>query len=625
MMVTVYTLWFRFWALFLSAIHPRTLGHLIVAFFVGIGRTFKASIRFVNAENKKELLQANPVKHEAEVSRRRMFYFALMTSWLSFGAFLSFRYGALAFWLLVAAHVVLFVVIGRTDALMVKVQTARIAGESLIRSIVDDITLSAPNRREGFSSSISSAPAVLPSGKGYEVTVRVHHKGDPEALLAGSAKVAHKLQKDKREVFTYEVRGSDLIRILILKNDPWSEAPSVNPLVKNPKQIDLWTTTIDFGIRSDFTRFMKKLAEEGDGGGILIGGKPRAGKSVFISNLLVALMLDPTAGIHMVDGSAVDYAMIKRACRNYVGSEEITDKELLVGAHKLVVALKEEAGRRKKILFAEGVSKLSPKIARKYNLGTEWLIIDELAVITEDMMSSNGKAVKAFIEDLQWLVRMGPKYGIFAVLATQRPSKDSIPSPIRGLISFRVAFYIADSAGSYAITGKAGPSNRADLLDPEQKGVAIVVGEGQFRAHLVETFDLSRVCSFAMSLRAQYAAGERPVESDADYPEPVRTMLQIMDERKVDEISTAELLEALRAMGHDRVTERNLADSLKPFDISPERYYDSDKTRKRGYKRPALESVPKTVYTPSRSVPRTEGDGSRTDRRDGEAADLDTD
>jgi S-DNA-T family DNA segregation ATPase FtsK/SpoIIIE len=317
--------------------------------------------------------------------------------------------------------------------------------------------------------------------------------------------------------------------------------------------------------------------------------------------------------------------MIKRACTNYVGSEDITDKQLLEGAHKVVIALKEEANRRKKILFTEGVSKLSPKIARKYNIGTEWLIIDELAVITEDMMSTNGKAVNAFIQDLQWLVRMGPKYGILTVLATQRPSKDSVPSTIRGLISFRIAFYIADSAGSLAITGKAGPSNRADLLDPEQKGVAIVVGEGRFRAHLVETFDLSRVCSFAMSLRAQYAAGERPVEADADYPEPVRTMLQIMDERKVDEISTSDLIDALRAMGHDRVTERNLADSLKQFDISPIRYYGLDKTRKRGYKRSALESVPKTVYTPSRSVPRTEGDGNRTDRRDGEAADLDTD
>lgn len=609
MMVTVYTLWFRFWAVFLSAIHPRTIGRLIVAFFVGIGRSFQASIRFVNAEHKTELLTANPTKHEAEVNTRRMFFFGSLLLWLAFGAFLSFRYGALAFWLLVAAHGVLFIAIGRTDTLMVKVQTARIAGESLIRSVVDDVTLSSSMRKEGFSSSIASAPAVLPSGKGYEVTVRVHGKGDPQLLLGGAAKIAHKLQRDRREVFTYEVKGTDLVRILVLKKDPWSEKPTANPLVTNPRQIDLWTTTIDFGTRSDFTKFMRKLAEEGDGGGILIGGKPRAGKSVFISNLLVALMLDPTANIHIVDGSAVDYAMIKRRCSSYVGSEDISDAQLLEGAHNVVRLLKEEANKRKKILFQEKVSKLSPELARKYDLGTEWLIIDELAVITEDMVSSNGKAVKAFIEDLQWLVRMGPKYGVFCVLATQRPSDKSVPSSIRGLISFRVAFYIADSAGSLAITGKAGPSNRADLLDPDQKGVAIVVGEGRFRAHLVETFDLSRVCSFAMSIRAQHTAGGQKVAANAEYPEPVKTMLQIMDEKKINEITTKDLLAELRAMGHDRVTERNLADSLRPFDISPERYYLLDKTRKRGYKRAALESVPKTVYTPSRPVPRTEQDG----------------
>jgi hypothetical protein len=512
--------------------------------------------------------------------------------------------------------VTVFVVIGRTDALMVKVQSARIAGESLIRAVVDEVTLSSSNRREGYSSSIASAPAVLSSGKGYEVTVRVHGKGDPNLLLAGSARVAHKLQKDRREVFVYEVKGSDLVRILVLKTNPWSEPPSVNPLVANPRQIDLWTNPVDLGVKADFTHFVKLLIEEGDGGGILVGGMPRAGKSVFISNLLVALMLDPATGIHMVDGSAVDYAMVKRACTTYVGSEDITDSKLLSQAHNTVNLLKAEVNRRKKILFAEGVNKLSPKLAAKYRLGTEWLIIDELAVITEDMMTTNKRAVSAFIEDLQWLVRMGPKYGIVCVLATQRPSDKSIPSSIRGLIHFRVAFYIADSAGSLAITGKAGPANRADNLDPEQKGVAIILGTGQMRTHLVETFDLSRVCSYAMSLRAQYASGETPVDSTTDYPEPVKTILQVMDDAGVSEITTQDLIDALRAMGHDRVTERNLADSLKPFNVFPVRFYGEDKSRKRGYKRGNLVDVPKAGYTMSRSGLGQGPDGCGTETRD---------
>jgi hypothetical protein len=616
MMVRVYTAWFRGWAYFRSAIHPKTLLHIFLAFFVGIGRTFSASVRFVSAASMPELLAANPVKHHEEVTRRVWVFFGGLLAYLTLLGYLYLRYREPLDYVLIAAHVILFIVIGRTDALMVKVQTARIAGESLIRTIVDDVTLTPSLRKEGFSSSINSAPAVLPSGKGYEVTVRVSGKGNPELLLASPEKVAHKLQKDRRTVFTYEVRGTDLIRILILRNDPWSEPPSANPLVLKPRPIDLWTADIDLGIRSDFTRFTKRLVEEGDGGGILIGGKPRAGKSVFISNLLVALMLDPTAGIHIVDGSAVDYAMIKSVCASYVGDHDMSDRELLEKAHDVVRKLKEEISRRKRILAKEGVSKLSPKLAHKYGLGTEWLIIDELAVITEDMMSTNKKAVLAFIEDLQFIVRGGPKYGVFSVLATQRPSDKSVPSAIRGLISFRIAFYIADQAGSASITGKAGPANRADLLDPEQKGVAIVVGEGRMRAHLVETFDLSRVAAFARTLRASSKPGTFHVKPEAVYPEPVATMLQIMDEKKVDAIRTSEMLDALRDLGHDRVTEKNLAESLKPLGVFPKRPY-IDKAQVRGYLREDLESVSRVVYTASPADLEADGDTCRTGEEDG--------
>lgn len=627
-MVTVYTLWFKGIAVVRAALHPRTFGHLFVAFFVGIGRVFLASIRFVNATGKPELLAANPTKHHEEVQQRRVVFLVGTVLWLTICAYLSLKYGRVGRFVILGSHAFALVMIGRTETILSKVQTTRIAGESLIRTIVDGVTLSPSRRKEGDSSSITSAPAVLPSGRGYEVTVRVHPNGNREALLAQPEKIAHKLQKDKRTVFVYEVRGSDTVRILVLKNDPWSEPPSANPLVLKPAQIDLWTTTIDFGVNSDFTHFMKRLVEEGDGGGILVGGKPRAGKSVFISNILVALMLDPSAGIHIVDGSAVDYAMVKPVCKTYIGSEDIEDKELLRQTHELVKALKAEANRRKRILFKEGVSKLSAAIARKYGIGTEWLLIDELAVITEDMMSTNKKAVTEFIEDLQWLVRMGPKYGIMCVLATQRPSANSIPTTIRGLISFKVAFYISDSAGSLAITGKAGPANRADFLDPEQKGVAIVVGVGQMRAHLVETWDLSRVCQFAISLRAQSRSGRFHVKPDAVRPEPVRTMLEIMDEKHVDQIATSEMIEALRALGHDRVTEKNLADSLKRLDISPIRFYDTDKTRKRGYLREHLAAVPATVYTPSASGPGPDQDGDGTEEGDGsrrQAANTDTD
>lgn len=621
MRVAVYTLWFRALAYTKSAMSFRTILNIFVAMGRGAGRSLAAIVRFVNADSKPELKMADPVKHHEEMVRRRYVVLFAVVLWAIIWTLMLRKYPwppAAGF---LTLHLGILTWVGKTDLLLAPVQTKRMVGESYLRNVVDTITLTAAQIKNELSSQITSPPARLASNRGYEVTIRVNPNGDPEKIHKNSLTVAHKLQKPARTVFVYRVKAdASLVRILVLDVDPWTLPPTVNPLVANPRPVNLWNELVDLGVKPDFVHMLKKLVEEGDGGGIIAGGAPRRGKSVFLSNILVYLMLDPTANIHLVDGSGVDFAMIKNVCANYVGDADISDRELLAKTHGLVKALKAEASRRKSILAGEGVSKLSERLALKHHLSTEWMIIDELAVITQDMFTKHKDAVEAFLEDLQWLVRMGPKYGIFCVLSTQRPSEKSIPPAIKALIVFRVAFYIADQPGSMAILGKAGLEHRADRLDPDQKGVCIAIGEGQFRAHLVETFDLDKVARYAATIRRVYVTDGQPAPEGAQWPEPIQTMIDIMTKAELVEITTEQMLESLQALGYDRVNKDVLAESVRPMGVGPRRIRVDGK-QKRGYVMADLKKVPKTVtnavQAPSRAVSETTCDVCQDSRCDG--------
>lgn len=623
--VTFLTWFYRAQAYLLSTLHYRSLWHTFLAYFRGIRQTGAWLVRFVNAASKPELKLSNPTKHHAETSFRRWLVIttggiialvclvlitgtgALGRAFAAFGIPLEFSgLGVTALAVEFIAQAALFIAIGRTDALVVRVQTRRIAGEQLLLKITNDLTLTAAQIKQAFSSSIIQPPARLPSNRGYDTIVRVHEQGKPHLLVNNPSAVAHKLQKPGKTVFVYRVESDESqVRILVLDVDPWSLKPTVNPLVARPRRINLWRETVSMGTKPDFTDVRERLVEAGDGGGRLGGGAPRSGKSVLLSNWIVALMLDPTTHLHIIDGSAVDFQPVRPLCDTYVGDAEITDKELLARAHATLRMLKKEIARRKVILFRHGTNKLSEELSDQYRLGTHWFICDELAVITEDMMKSNRDAVQEFLEDLLWVCRMGPKYGVFEMLATQRPTEKSVPPALKDLIILRTALYIPSDSGSRAILGQSGPANRADKLDPDQKGVAIAIRVGQYRTHLVEVPDLASVAQVAASIRAQYNSGVIPLDTTMEHPEPVKTLLTIITKIGATEVETLTLIEHLQELGYESVTEKKLAGSLKLWGIEPRRFYRTDGSRFRGYSRVELERVPKIKRQVSFPVPGT--------------------
>jgi hypothetical protein len=275
--------------------------------------------------------------------------------------------------------------------------------------------------------------------------------------------------------------------------------------------------------------------------------------------------------------------------------------------------LQTEVNRRRKILLPLEIGHVTAELCAEYGMMLEWLVIDELAVITEDLMSTAQKEVLAFTELLQWLVRMGPAFGVFCILATQRPSAKSVPVAIRDLIVFRAALYIGSFSGSQAILGKAGPANRADWLDPDQKGVAIVTRVGQMRSHLVKPKDLKKVALYAAALR-----GSAP-DPGTDFPEPVRSIMQVFDDEGADkDLPSWAIIRGLNERDMD-YSFKSLASALRPYGI--ESVLVGQK-REAGYRLADLRTVPRVrvnLLKPlSDALPESQRDRPEREPREGD-------
>jgi hypothetical protein len=593
-MVWLHSMVNRVVAYSLSLIHPYTVGRSLLATVRGIGMTAELVGRYVGGRDKPELKMSNPTQHHAETVFRRYTVVAIigvdLVLWRVGVHYLGSPRG-LALWVL--AHLVLFFLVGRNGPVMTQIQTPWMAGEARIKQVVDDITSSPASKKAEQRTEIIRPVARLASNKGYEVTVRVAELADPDKLETGAKKLAQKMRVAKTTVFVFPVKQeASAFRLLFLDSDPWDAAPSASPLVSNPRPVNLWREDADLGTLPDSSSYTRRLVEEGDGGGMLAGGAPRRGKTVLIGNLLIWIILHTGSRLHLIDGKAVDFEPLRHVSETFIADPDLTDRALLAESIKVLKNLKTEINRRRKILLPLGVGHVTEELCDKYGMKLEWLVIDELAVLTEDVRSIDKKGVEDFIELMQWIVRMGPAFGVFVILATQRPSDKSVPVAIRDLIIFRAALYIASFSGSQAILGKAGPSFRADWLDPEQKGVALITGTGPVRMHLVKLPDLQRVADFALALRAGGQVAANVVGYDR--PEPVRSMLLVMDaELAPKEMPTWALLAGLAERGIDH-SAMSLGAALTPFGVTSR---NVGPNREKGYRRAELEQVPQTALT----------------------------
>jgi S-DNA-T family DNA segregation ATPase FtsK/SpoIIIE len=604
-----------------SILHPYTIGRTMLAVARGVGRVVSGVQNWVSADDRAPLRDANAVRHD-RITRGRAWgvgiaagadVAVLLAGWFYLGLT-----RALAVWVL--THLMVLFAIGRTEPVMHNVITPWSVQESLITRMVNSITQTAESRKREEYPRIVSPVARLANGKGWECLVRPSENSKPELLLGGTAKFEHRMRKAKSTVFVYQQRADQSVyRLVGLDSDPWDGPPSTNPLVARPRPVNLWRDNVDFGMFPDGSSWLLRMAVEGDGGGSIVGARPRGGKTNLFRQYIAPIALHTGSRLHLVDLKGIDFKVVEPVCATYIADPKIGDRESLALVMALLAKLRKEVNRRRVMLLVAGQEHLTEALCRELHLTLEWCLMDELAVITEDLWVKHRKAVEEFQAELMWLVRMGPALGVFFILASQRPTAISMPPPLRGMITNRIALAVADVSASQVILGKAGKANRADQLDPEQKGVAIIANVGQVRFHKVTMADLSDVIQYAVALRSGVPDDEHDV---GIRPEPVQSILDVFSEEKnPSSLPTWAILKGLMERDIDH-SSRSLAEALRPFGITPQNVGPHGQQSK-GYLLRAFSDVPSltSVDLPSTAVPSTDVNGRSTDGVNGRGDD----
>lgn len=208
----------------------------------------------------------------------------------------------------------------------------------------------------------------------------------------------------------------------------------------------------------------------------LLGGRPGQGKSAAMRTLLLGAALDPSAELWVfVMGESPDFAPFRPRLSRY--SMGMDDATALAALEALRAALAEMERRGKVLGGLPGTPpKVSRKLADRAGLGLHPLI---LSIDECHELFMHPKYGKEAADLAIRLIKRGRKYGVILVLATQSPTKDSIPREVTRNVSAGVAFAVADHVANDGLLGagkyKAGV-RATDLRMRTDRGTAVAVG-----------------------------------------------------------------------------------------------------------------------------------------------------
>ncbi|MGH9062044.1 MAG: hypothetical protein ACRDZY_21390, partial [Acidimicrobiales bacterium] len=237
--------------------------------------------------------------------------------------------------------------------------------------------------------------------------------------------------------------------------------------------------------------------------------------------------LDPTAELWVyVMGESPDFEPLKpRLSRYRMGM----DDSVAAGAVEALQALSAEMERRGRTLGAQPGQppKISRKLADRPGLGLHPLV---LAIDECHELFQHKKYGKEAADVAVRLIKRGRKYGIILLLATQSPTKDSIPKEITRNISCGVAFAVADHVANDGLLGagryRAG-IRATELRMKTDRGTCVAVGITDEPWELVRTFyvtfedgtdDVTPVVTRAMTIRAEHGQPNQIITTGQDDP-----------------------------------------------------------------------------------------------------------
>ncbi|MFG1820709.1 FtsK/SpoIIIE domain-containing protein [Kribbella sp. NPDC049174] len=227
---------------------------------------------------------------------------------------------------------------------------------------------------------------------------------------------------------------------------------------------------------------------------ILIGGEPGAGKSVAQGNIVAHAALCTDVDLILIDGKIVELLPYAPVAKEFVGNDMTKGLRVLRG-------LQTDLDERYLHLARTGRKKIVPGDGFRAKL----LCIDELAYFTVTVGTKDQQEeFRTLVRDI---VARGRAAGIITIASTQRPSADIVPTSLRDLFGYRLAFRCATDSSSDIIlgTGWASQGHTAVDIEPEALGVGLLRAEGGFprrlKTALLEDHHVNQIVRRAAHLR----------------------------------------------------------------------------------------------------------------------------
>jgi S-DNA-T family DNA segregation ATPase FtsK/SpoIIIE len=240
----------------------------------------------------------------------------------------------------------------------------------------------------------------------------------------------------------------------------------------------------------------------------LLGSMPGQGKTSSIRVLASAVSLDPTAEmwVHELKGTG-DLDMFEQVSHRFVSG--IDDESIAYAAESLKMLRAEVVARtdRLKKLPRDVCpdKKITRQIANKRSLK-----LYPLMCVTDECQNlfSHPKYGKQASEDAIFIIKIGRALGVFLVLATQRPDKESLPTGVSGNVSTRFCLKVAGQVENDMILGTSAYKNgaRSTMFRPKiDAGLGYLKGEEDLpqvvRTYYLNTETTERVAKRARALR----------------------------------------------------------------------------------------------------------------------------
>jgi DNA segregation ATPase FtsK/SpoIIIE, S-DNA-T family len=200
----------------------------------------------------------------------------------------------------------------------------------------------------------------------------------------------------------------------------------------------------------------------------LIGAIPRQGKSNALRVLACAAALDPLCELWIAElkGSG-DLDPLERVCHRFVSG--IHDEAIGYAAESLRLLRGEVEKRAERLKALDRAlcpdRRVTREIAQRRSLKL-WPVV---CVVDEvQNLMTHARYGKQAAADAEFVIKVGPAFGVILVLATQRPDKDSLPTGISGNASVRYCLKVMGQVENDMILGTGAYKNgiRATTFRP---------------------------------------------------------------------------------------------------------------------------------------------------------------